>query len=137
MRSHLLILLCQALCLVIPVPSPVVSVTKLARIKSMPCLFIVNPPLGLTDLLMSSLCINFNCRKVYLSLPTALLIILLIRVSIIQVMTMWRLVDPNIDQCEGDVSSMHMGIATSTPEKSSHFYRDFFPSKATPIKFPV
>ena len=70
--------------------SPVVSVTKLARIKSMPCLFIVNPPLGLTDLLMSSLCINFNCRKVYLSLPTALLIILLIRVSIIQVMTMWR-----------------------------------------------
>ena len=40
---------------------------------------------------------------------------------------MMALVDPNVDQCEGDVSSMHMGIATSTPEKSSHFYRDFPP----------
>ena len=47
------------------------------------------------------------------------------------------LVDPNIDQCEGDVSSMHMGITTSTPEKSSHFYRDFFPSNLESLPSPL
>ena len=46
-------------------------------------------------------------------------------------------VDPNIDQCESDVSSMHMGIATSTPEKSSHFYRDFFPSNLESLPSPI